>query len=98
MRHFFLAKIFVDFARYCRSCPGHWKNTPKGKVAKALLISNQPMGEPSRIVAVYIVGLFPMTESKPWYTLVAFGQATMFLEAISTVERAIYGHRKSEPG
>ena len=82
LQNFFWPGIFIDVARYCKTCSQCQKNVKKGKVYKAPLISIPPMDEPFSRVAIDIVGPLIRSEQGNKFILVACDYGTKYPEAI----------------
>ena len=79
---FFWPGIFTDVASYRRSCPECQKNTAKGRVSRAPLISIPSIEEPFKRIAIDFVGPLPLSEGKNRYILVCIDYATRYPEAV----------------
>ena len=82
LQNFFWPGIFIDVAKYCRTCSQCQKNSKKGRVYKAPLISIPPMDEPFSRIAIDIVGPLIRSEQGNRYILVACDYGTKYPEAI----------------
>ena len=74
--------IFIDVAKYCRTCSVCQKHVQKGKIFKAPLISVSLMDEPFSRVAMDIVGPLIRSEQGNRYILVVCDYGTKYPEAI----------------
>lgn len=82
LQNFFWPGIFIDVARFCRTCSVCQKNVKKGRVYKAPLISIPPMDEPFTRIAMDIVGPLVRTQQGNKYILVVCDYGTKYPEAI----------------
>ena len=81
LRNFFWPGIFIDVAKYCRTCSHYQKNSMKGRAYKVPLITVPPMDEPFSRIAIDIVGPLIRSEQGNRYILVACGYGTKYPEA-----------------
>lgn len=79
---FFRPGAGSDIKRYCRSCQGSQKSTPRGKIQKAPLVLIPIIIEPFSRVAIDLVGPLIPSERGHKYILTATDCATRFPEAV----------------
>ena len=82
LQNFFWPGIFIDVAKYCRSCPQCQKSVAKGKSIRAKLVPIPPMAEPFTRVAIDIVGPLMRTKKGNRYILTLCDYSTKYPEAV----------------
>ena len=82
MQNFFWPGIFIDVAKFCRSCPKCQKSVSKGRASKAKLCPIPPMAEPFTRVAIDIIGPLIRTKKGYRYILTLCDYSTKYPEAV----------------
>ena len=83
LQNFYWPGIFMDVAKFVRSCPQCQKSKAKGRPIRAKLIPVPPMTEPFMRVAIDIVGPLHRTKSGNRYILTCCDYSTKYPEAIA---------------
>ena len=82
LQNFLWPGIFIDVAKFCRSCPKCQNSVTKGRSSKVKLVPIPPMAEPFTRVAIDIVGPLIRTKKGNRYILTLCDYSTKYPEAV----------------